>query len=113
MPFDGTRLRDGRGTRCFNTTKPFSVESLVAWLEAQDPSVTYDYCEPEGCLAARYTEAMGGKIVGARYVIGAASCFMVLPEDLNEIAGASRRDGGNTHGAALARARRRVPARGK
>lgn len=46
MPFDPTPIE----------TKPdvFSLEGLIAWLEKQPATLTYDYTSPRKCLLSRY-----------------------------------------------------------
>jgi hypothetical protein len=38
---------------------PFSLESLIAWLEKQPADATYDYCISSSCLIAQYLQACG------------------------------------------------------
>lgn len=38
---------------------PFSLESLIAWLEKQPAGATYDYCDSQACLIAQYLKAQG------------------------------------------------------
>lgn len=45
---------------------PFSLESLIAWLEKQPAKTPYDYCWPETCLVAQYLRAQGVR----DYVLG-------------------------------------------
>lgn len=40
-------------------TDPFSLESLIAWLEKQPAEKAYDYCDPWNCLLCQYFAAMG------------------------------------------------------
>ena len=49
---------------------PFSLESLIAWLEKQPAEATYNYCEPSQCLLGKYVAANGGEYFGAHYQIG-------------------------------------------
>lgn len=36
---------------------PFTLESLIAWLEKQPADTAYDYCRPDICLVAQYLKA--------------------------------------------------------
>lgn len=38
---------------------PFSLESLITWLEKQDPHAGYNYCDTRQCLLAQYHAAHG------------------------------------------------------
>lgn len=40
---------------------PFSLESLIAWMEKQPAEKAYDYTHPSKCLVAQYLKAMGVK----------------------------------------------------
>jgi hypothetical protein len=84
-----------------------SMESLIAWLEKQNPATRYSYTDIEGCLLSKYFRAMG-----FRWAFCGASRFSYfrffvlllskpIPEEMNDIA---RRDEW-TYGAALKRAR--------
>jgi hypothetical protein len=87
---------------------PFSLQSLVAWLERQDPLEDYCYSSTGECLLARYFAERG-----FNKVIMAAAFFYhfprrdalyevaFLPEHFNAIAKGKVR----TFGAALDRAR--------
>jgi len=52
--------------------KPFSLESLIAWLEKQNPDETYLFLLAHRCIWGIYTKACGGEVVFGphRYVIG-------------------------------------------
>lgn len=42
------------------TYTPFSLESLIAWLETQDPEKRYDWHQCQGaCLLSQYAYAIG------------------------------------------------------
>jgi len=87
---------------------PFSLQSLIAWLELQDPLAEYCYSSTGECLLARYFRERG-----FNKVIMAADFFyhfprfdalyeaVRLPAHFNAIAKGKTR----TFGAALARAR--------
>lgn len=62
MPFDGQTWK------CDEIA--FSLESLIAWLETQDPETYYCYASVHDCLWARYTLAMGGRITPPHNRIG-------------------------------------------
>lgn len=36
---------------------PLSLDSLIEWLETQNPQQQYDYCWPETCAVAQYLVA--------------------------------------------------------
>ncbi|MDE2373620.1 MAG: hypothetical protein KGL96_05280 [Hyphomicrobiales bacterium] len=87
---------------------PFSLASLIAWLEAQDPAAEYCYSNTGECLLARYFAARGFNkvIMAARFFYHfpracAAYDIAFLPPHFNDIAKGAVR----TFGAALARAR--------
>ncbi len=42
---------------------PFSLRSLVEWLEMQEGETAYDYTEPKYCLLGQYVVASGGKYI--------------------------------------------------
>jgi hypothetical protein len=52
---------------------PPSLAGLIAWLERQDPTVAYDYCDPGTCLAAQYLKSQG------------VEAFMLTPGELDEL----------------------------
>ena len=80
-----------------------SVESLIAWLEEQNPNEKYSYINPRGCLLAQYFTAMGmvGVSVSHFYYGGLGFHRKELPQHLHDIAFASP----HTFGAALERAK--------
>jgi hypothetical protein len=89
-------------------TDPFSLASLTAWLERQDPLEEYCYSSTGECLLARYFSARGFTkvIMAANYFYhfpraGALYETAPLPPHFNAIARGKVR----TFGAALARAR--------
>lgn len=48
---------------------PFSLESLIAWLEKQPTAKEYDFCDCNGrCLLDQYAAAMGLKNESGLYV---------------------------------------------
>lgn len=83
---------------------PFTLESLIAWLEMQPGEKTYNWFDIKDCLACKYLEAAGieepwGKIVYTT-IFGSEPAY-------HEIAGTRPW----TFGAALSRARARALAR--
>jgi hypothetical protein len=87
---------------------PFSLASLVAWLERQDPNEDYCYSSTGECLLARYFSARGFSkvIMAANYFYhfprsGSLYETAALPPRFNAIARGKLR----TFGAALTRAR--------
>ncbi|MBR2118463.1 MAG: hypothetical protein IJ935_07295 [Afipia sp.] len=40
-------------------TDPFSLESLIAWLEKQPADKAYNFCDKQNCLIAQYLQAAG------------------------------------------------------
>jgi hypothetical protein len=55
--------------------EPFSLESLIAWLENQEAAETYCFTLTRECIWAKYTFALGGTIQFSphRYQIGGHS----------------------------------------
>jgi len=85
---------------------PFSLESLVAWLEKQPSDKEYDYCDPYGCLLCQYFRSQGFQVhsVAMNNLYRDASWKSVeFPLVLKEVS--QGHDAGWTFGAALARAR--------
>ncbi|MEH2501198.1 hypothetical protein V1290_000009 [Bradyrhizobium sp. AZCC 1578] len=96
---------------------PFSLESLIAWLEKQPADKTYDYGCNGHCLLAQYFTAMGFKdvCVGGTHFDhrrDGRRAFVCIPQNFGDIAidrhsifgnGTDRKD--RTFGGALKRAR--------
>lgn len=80
---------------------PFSLESLIAWLEKQPAETTYNYCDATACLIAKYLQAMGVK----NYVMDTP---LFQHRVFGEVANGGERI--DTYGAALARARKLLTA---
>lgn len=78
---------------------PFSLESLIAWLEKQPADRTYDFCQPSSCLIAEYLKARGEKniILLSNEVDALGWTAIVHPRPTNK--------SGWTYGKALTRAR--------
>lgn len=38
---------------------PFSLVSLIAWLQKQNPNAHYDYCIPQECLIGQWLKSSG------------------------------------------------------
>lgn len=77
---------------------PFSLESLIAWLETQDPNTEYEWTDCSGgCLIGRYFTAKG--------IVEHVPYQMVFQSlsDYGEVC--SSLSGPTTFGAALERAR--------
>lgn len=66
---------------------PFSLESLIAWLEKQPANGAYDYTECNACMLHRYFTSMGFEDVKVtpRYVEHDGDCH-ALPEGFDAIA---------------------------
>lgn len=84
---------------------PFTLESLIAWLETKPGDIQYFYAAPDTCLLAQYTEASGGTFDRntSFYHIGDAKLSAdpyKIPDELDRII----RPTPNTFGAALSRA---------
>ena len=79
---------------------PFSLESLIAWLEKKPPETSYDYCEIGDCLVARYLKAMGVK----RFELSPCELALLGWKYIVQNYGAKSEDEW-TFGAALERAR--------
>jgi hypothetical protein len=87
---------------------PFSLASLIAWLERQEPLEDYCYSSTGECLLARYFAECGfNKVIMAAWFFyhfprpGGAYETTPLPPHFNDIAKGKVR----TFGAALSRAR--------
>ena len=87
---------------------PFSLASLIAWLERQDPDEAYCYSSTGECLLARYFSERGFRrvIMAASYFYhfprpGALYETVPLPPHFNDVAKGKIR----IFGAALLRAR--------
>ena len=52
-------LYDKRWDKKIETRDPFTLESLIAWLEKQPTAKRYDYVDSEGCMLVQYFTAMG------------------------------------------------------
>lgn len=83
---------------------PFSLASLIAWLEQQPARKTYCYVSNGECLCAQYFTAMGYQRVRVNpFEFHHAGGRESLPASFNTIA--HGRGGQRTFGHALARAR--------
>lgn len=84
---------------------PFSLESLIAWLEMQPGDKTYCYMDTGGCLLHQYLNAVGvgvGSMGGTVYSLSSdPETDITLPMPLRRVA----RTTPHTFGAALTRAR--------
>ena len=91
------------------TADPFSLESLVAWLEKQPAGQTYCYTDHGYCLLGQYFAAHGYKDVQvfSDPIIKHAGCLTgtPYPREFNKIALGNWNDKVHTFGAALSRAR--------
>lgn len=86
---------------------PFSLESLIAWLEKQPAAKGYDFCKWDNCLLAQWLHGIDPT---SRVGVGPTGYFYsVLGKtvDLTHFTHIARayRGIGDTFGAALARAR--------
>lgn len=43
------------------TPVPFTLASLIAWLETRDPGEWYRYTDAETCMLGKYTTSLGGE----------------------------------------------------
>jgi len=89
---------------------PFSLESLIAWLEKQPADTAYDYTEPCGCLLAQYFTANGYADVAVmpnavEYTLAGLDMSANFSEGLEFAAIGPENTRDWTFGAALARAR--------
>jgi hypothetical protein len=93
-------LYDKRWDKQLETRDPFTLESLIAWLEKQPANKVYCYGDLGSCLAARYNAS-----IGRRYSVAIlplkSSDDKTFDEKLERIAVM----GPHTFGAALERAR--------
>lgn len=90
---------------------PFTLESLIAWLETQNLSTTYCYIESGECLWGKYVTANGGsEDVGAMtYSLRSVTISTLAdkwPEWMDDVA--NQIDAKATFGEALSRARKYV-----
>jgi hypothetical protein len=86
---------------------PFSLDSLIAWLEKQPGDDKYCFFSYGQCLFALYTVASGGALPADSdndYVIGTSS-FSIWSANWPEWASDVAANGPFTFGAALSRAR--------
>lgn len=85
---------------------PFTLISLIAWLEKQPSDETYCYTSIGHCLIAQYLNAHGIRTdnVNPSYYFDERNGSHPLPAAFNEIANGCS-TGGDTFGAALTRAR--------
>lgn len=88
---------------------PFSLDTLIAWLEKQPENKVYCYLDNGGCLLAQYFQANGhpdAEVGGFEvWLTGSPSKRddeVILPDSFSKIA----QEGERTFGAALKRARR-------
>lgn len=63
MPFDGKTWKEH---------EPFSLESLIAWLEQQPAEERYDFSVHDKCVWGLYVAAHDGRLDDCMYVIGSA-----------------------------------------
>lgn len=94
----------------WNETKadPFSLESLIAWLEKQPATTAYDYCDPGHCLVGQYLRDQGAK----KIMLMSGELRAIGWRDLVNPRGSGHRDEDWTFGAALTRARAELAKRG-
>lgn len=84
-----------------------SIDSLIAWLETQDPATEYTYRRIDDCLICRMVKSLGypKARVGSTMVwlrtSGMDDADIPLPRQMDDIAGQYP----HTYGAALTRAR--------
>lgn len=74
MPLDSTGYVETK-------PDPFSLESLIAWLEKQPTEQTYSFISPSECLLAKYTTAHGGMYLGDHYIIQETKIEVCPAED--------------------------------
>jgi hypothetical protein len=94
-------------------TNPYTIQSLIAWLETKPADATYRYDSPYHCLLHQYFTAAGVKFnsIGPGYIRYAHDPYHreSLPRGFEEIAVGDfykgRRGNMQTFGAALNRAR--------
>lgn len=90
-------------------TDPFTLESLIAWLEQQPAADTYDFFEWDGCLLARWLQTMDPAAHVAGHAFnGYAYTVNGKEVDLHKFRSIAFDAAGNnyTFGDALARARK-------
>ena len=90
---------------------PFSLESLIAWLEKQPADKPYDYIDSTNCLLCQYFRSVGFNVYtlsGNDFDIRGRLGFIEFPVILQNVSQGdyeTERRRAWTYGAALARAR--------
>lgn len=89
---------------------PFTLESLIAWLEKQPRDTVYCYSKSRECLLTAYFTACGFKKVGVNpynfhHNDGTGQVNIKLPDHFDNIAYGRDGQSSCTFGAALSRAR--------
>ncbi len=84
---------------------PFSLRSLVEWLERQDGAKEYDADSPRVCLLGQYVAAVGGSYSPGSYTIGQLCVGTIGGEGLPMGTYSTAIKFPHTFGAALQRAR--------
>jgi hypothetical protein len=92
---------------------PFTISSLISWLEKQPPEQAYDHLDNQYCLLAQYFKAMGLQGVHMGYCTlttrsGHATFTRTVPIHFQQIAYDTARNScrNYTFGAALIRAKK-------
>lgn len=85
---------------------PFTLESLIAWLEKQPAHIAYDYTDSSNCLLCQYFRAQGFNVntlsCGGFDIKGSRAPDITYPYIFCKVSNAM---GSETFGAALNRAR--------
>lgn len=91
---------------------PFSLQSLIAWLEKQPADIPYCFTDVGHCLLAQYLNASGlptHNVNPNGFYLEPKKNFVPLPWVFNRIAN-GHGDGPSTFGGALYRARKHAAA---
>lgn len=117
MPYDGGAYVPLTETKA----DPFSLESLVAWLERQDPAEVYCYGDAGRCLAAQFNLECGRKYIPPGTTVGYWAARAVFNKSDTKVYSqtgdfvgeleAIAVSGGTSFGSALHRARTLLAAR--
>lgn len=90
---------------------PFSLASLIAWLETKDPAAEYNYSDPSNCLMCQYLRCSGVDVrsITLNYWTDSNGARAVFPRVLQDVSSGHNRSDRLwrvwTFGAALLRAR--------
>jgi hypothetical protein len=108
--YEPSKLKELIGTREVSPA-PYTLESLIAWLERKNPEGSYDYLDPHGCMIYQYFSFAGVHCLGvsSEHWQDGKGAYNPIPKYFYCISSGHRRDDDLwrvwTFGAALLRAR--------